>query len=130
MANDHTTQPDALTRTLAYGVYNTTDHFRSIPQHSCVCFTDDLGLVAVTGPAGDPQSERYAEFFAAAPALLVASARLVAALDTINVADESGEMGTLDWDEIKKMNAERDDAHEALRLAIAEARGEKLPTNE
>lgn len=39
---------------------------------------DDLGLVAVTGRAGDQQSERYAELFAAAPALLAACEDLLA----------------------------------------------------
>ena len=54
---------------LNFGVYEATDAFRAIQQHSCVCF-DDLGLVAVTGRAEDHDSQRYAELFAAAPELL------------------------------------------------------------
>ena len=56
---------------LNFGVYEATDAFRSITQHSCVCF-DDMGLVAVTGPADDRESQKYAELFAAAPDLLKA----------------------------------------------------------
>ena len=58
---------------LNFGVYETTDAFRSIKQHSCVCF-DDMGLVAVTGPADDKDAQKYAELFAAAPDMLSALA--------------------------------------------------------
>lgn len=54
---------------LNVGVYEATDAFRAIKLHSCVCF-DDLGLVASVGPAGDKESEKYAELFAAAPEML------------------------------------------------------------
>jgi hypothetical protein len=56
---------------LNFGVYEATDNFRAIQQHSCVCF-DDMGLVAVTGPAEDKESQEYAQLFAAAPDLLTA----------------------------------------------------------
>jgi hypothetical protein len=59
------------TKHLNFGVYEATDAFRAIQQHSCVCF-DDLGLVAVTGPAEDKEAQEYAELFAAAPDLLKA----------------------------------------------------------
>lgn len=55
-------------RKLAFGVYKATEEFKSVDLHSCVCYADDLGLVATTGPAGDPLSEKYAELFASAPA--------------------------------------------------------------
>ncbi len=54
-------------RPLAFGVYDATPEFQSIQQHSCVCYADDLGLVAVTGPADDVESQQFAELFAAAP---------------------------------------------------------------
>lgn len=60
------------TRKLAFGVYEATEAFRETQKHSCVCYEDDLGLVAVTGPAGDEESEKYAELFAAAPQMLEA----------------------------------------------------------
>ena len=58
-----------MSKHLNFGVYKTTENFRKIEQHSCVCF-DDMALVAVTGPANDEESQRYAELFAAAPELL------------------------------------------------------------
>jgi hypothetical protein len=58
-----------MNKHLNYGVYETTETFKSIKQHSCVCF-DDMSLVAVTGPAEDEESQKYAQLFAQAPALL------------------------------------------------------------
>jgi len=55
-----------LKKQLCFGVYETTDMFRAIEKHSCVCY-EDKTLMAVTGPAGDPLSEQYAELFARAP---------------------------------------------------------------
>lgn len=52
---------------LAFGVYDASQSFRAIEQHSCVCFADDMGVVAVTGKAGDEESEKYAELFAKVP---------------------------------------------------------------
>jgi hypothetical protein len=56
---------------LNFGVYKTTESFKAIKEHSCVCF-DDMTLVAVTGPAEDKESQKYSELFAAAPDLLKA----------------------------------------------------------
>lgn len=50
--------------------YETTPEFAAIPRHTAVAFADDKGLVAVTGPLGDAEAERYAQLFAAAPELL------------------------------------------------------------
>ena len=61
-----TTQP-ITTRTIAFGIYSATDTFRAIDQHSCVCFADDMGLIAVTGRADDKEAQRWSEFIAAAP---------------------------------------------------------------
>lgn len=55
-----------LKKTLKFGIYRATPEFRSIELHSCVCY-EDLGLVAVTGPANDELSQAYAELFANAP---------------------------------------------------------------
>lgn len=60
---------------LNVGIYEATDAFRSIKQHSCVCF-DDMGLVAVTGPAEDKEAQKYADLFSAAPDLLSALTEL------------------------------------------------------
>ena len=76
-----------MTRTLSYGVYNATDNFKSIAQHSCVCFADDMGLVATTGPAGDKESEQYAELFAKAQGVDLAAREM---LTTINRAVTAG----------------------------------------
>mgnify|MGYP001287945381 CR=1 FL=1 len=56
-----------LSRPLKFGIYEATPAFREIKMHSCVCFGDDLGVVAVTGPAGSESSQAYAELFANAP---------------------------------------------------------------
>lgn len=54
-------------RPLSVGTYQATESFRAITQHECVCFADDGGLVALTGPAGEAESAAYAKLFAAAP---------------------------------------------------------------
>jgi hypothetical protein len=62
-----------MNRKLTTGKYETTDFFARITSHVAVCFDDDGGLVAVTGPTGgDPENEAYARLFAAAPDLLEA----------------------------------------------------------
>ena len=63
-------------RKLSVGQYVSTPEFKSIQNHSCVCFEDDLGLLAVTGPADDKESQSYADLFAAAPELLDAIIKL------------------------------------------------------
>jgi hypothetical protein len=87
---------------LNVGVYEATDAFRSIEKHSCVCF-DDMGLVAVTGPAEDKEAQKYADLFAAAPELLAALEAFV----------EYHETDYLDIPEV-----------EQARAAIAKAKGE------
>ncbi len=67
---DETKTPPQDKRKLAFGVYEASPEFQEISQHSCVCYEDDLGLVALTGPAGDKESEEYAELFSAAPEML------------------------------------------------------------
>lgn len=51
-------------RELAYGVYEATERFRAIDLHSCVCFKDNMDLIAVTGDANDVVSQAWAEKFA------------------------------------------------------------------
>jgi len=64
-------------RKLTVGVYYPTDAFKALTEHSCVCFEDDMGLVAVTGPARDRESQEYADLFSAAPELLAALEGLI-----------------------------------------------------
>lgn len=70
-----------LNRELTTGTYRPSNHFQSIREHAAVCFEDDEMLVAVTGPAGDGESEAYAKLFAASPALLQACKRALADLE-------------------------------------------------
>ena len=81
---------------LNYGVYETTDSFRAIEKHSCVCF-DDMGLVAVTGPAEDKEAQEYAELFAKAPEMAEHIAQLEAFakkfLDNFEVCGSCGGTG-------------------------------------
>jgi len=69
-----------MNRKLTTGTYATTPAFSAIPEHTAVCFDDDGGLVAVTGPANDPKSEAYARLFSAAPDLLEALREVTAQL--------------------------------------------------
>ena len=89
---------------LNVGVYEATDAFRSIEQHSCVCF-DDMGLVAVTGPAEDKEAQAYADLFAAAPELLEALQAFV-------------DYHATDYEDIPEM--------EKALAAIAKAKGEGM----
>ncbi len=58
---------------LAVGYYTPTTKFLQIPEHTAVMDAETRGLVAVTGPAHDPESHAYAQLFAAAPELLEAA---------------------------------------------------------
>ena len=94
----HTPDP-ITTRPIAFGVYTATDAFRAIDQHSCVCFADDMGLIAVTGRADDKEAQRWSELFAAASEtaaerdqLRQVNAELVAALNEIEIQCD-GAMG-------------------------------------
>lgn len=68
--SDSTPDPKQIKRPLTVGQYEPTPAFRQITNHSCVCYADDLGLVALTGPADDVESQKHAALFAAAPDLL------------------------------------------------------------
>lgn len=63
---------DFHARPLSVGVYDATDEFRAIGQHACVCYADNLGLVAVVGRADDPEAQLWADLFAASADLLAA----------------------------------------------------------
>jgi hypothetical protein len=54
---------------LRAGTYDTTAAFRAIEQHTCISDAEG-NLIAVTGPAGDEESQDYAQLFSAAPKLL------------------------------------------------------------
>lgn len=60
------------TASLVPSVYHTTEEFRSIDRHCCIA-RQDGSLVAVCGPAGDAESQQYADLFSAAPELLAAA---------------------------------------------------------
>lgn len=72
---------DFNARPLSVGQYEPTDTFREISNHSCVCFADDLGLVATVGRATDPEAQQWADLFAAAPDLLAALNLCLDAID-------------------------------------------------
>lgn len=56
-----------MNKKLSVGQYTPTEEFKAIPNMACVCYEEDRGLVAVTGPADDQESQEYAELFRAAP---------------------------------------------------------------
>lgn len=62
--------------------YTTTAEFAAIPQHEAVAFADNGALVAVTGPAGDPEARRFARLFVAAPKMLEALRGLLGVMES------------------------------------------------
>jgi hypothetical protein len=80
--NDTTPQTKTIQRPLTVGQYTPTAAFRAIQNHSCVCYADDRGLVALTGPADDIESQKYADLFSAAPDLLEVCKAMIA-LDSL-----------------------------------------------
>lgn len=73
---------------LSVGYYLTTPEFRAVIEHTAVYYGQgEAGaLVAVVGPAGDPDSQAYARLFSAAPDLL---SSLQALLERPNAASSS-----------------------------------------
>jgi len=61
-----TPKPAWLTRKVTVGQYTPSAPFKAINNHSCVCYADDMGLVALTGPAEDKDSQDLADFFVTA----------------------------------------------------------------
>lgn len=100
-----------MTKHLNYGVYKTTDAFRSIEQHACVCF-DDLTLVAVTGQAEDEKSQKYAQLFASAPELLLALETLCDSF--IHDGTHKAKTDVMKYDEVRNAISA---AREAIRKA-------------
>jgi hypothetical protein len=68
---------------LTVGFYQTTEAFKSIIEHTAVMNEETGLLVAVTGPAHDPESERLARLFASAPELEVERRELIYKLDHV-----------------------------------------------
>ena len=91
---------------LAFGVYDATPAFKAIEQHSCVCYVDDMGLVAVTGKAGDKESENYAEMFALAPEMIDALIQAESALfyaDTEGMTEETAKDVAAAWVKVREL---------------------------
>lgn len=89
-----------------FGVYETTEPFRKIERHACVCDPITMMVIATTGSADDEQSQMDAELIAAAPDLLEACEALV----TYHDRGDSRDNRLTDY-----LNA--------ARAAIAKARG-------
>ena len=66
-----TTPAKTMADALVVMEYTTTPRFRQIERHTAVA-REDGSLIAVTGPAGDAESEAYARRFAASGNLLAA----------------------------------------------------------
>lgn len=95
------------------GQYEPTESFKSIKNHSCVCRKGDMGLIAVTGPAEDVESQKQADLFAAAPKLLEACG------EALGVLNEPGIMDVDEWKEWRKRTIK------SLIKAIAKAEGKQ-----
>lgn len=63
----------------AVGQYIPTPNFLAITNHSCICDSKTMALIATCGRADDRQSQIDADLIAAAPDLLAASEAALAA---------------------------------------------------
>lgn len=97
----------------AVGVYESTDAFRSIAQHACVCDPETLALIAVTGRADDRQSQVDADLIAAAPELLAACKSALTAMRQMRDGQPAA------WAEM--VTPEVATAWDSLKAAIAKA---------
>lgn len=70
------------------GVYKTTENFRRITQHTCVCDPVTYALIAVCGPADDQQSQVDATLISTAPELLEAIRKLVGAGEDLTLYND------------------------------------------
>ena len=71
---------------LQVGQYTPSEEFRAIAAHVCVYRPVDEGggaPVAICGPAGDPESEKEAQLFSAAPELFDAAEDMLDTLEAI-----------------------------------------------
>jgi hypothetical protein len=82
-------------RPLAVALYAPSDNFKAIPEYTAVCFADNMGLVAVTGPADNKPSEDYAHLFALSPELRDALTALVEDAERHNVTGHPSV--SVDW---------------------------------
>lgn len=57
-------------RPLVTATYEVSPEFAASQQHEAVVFVDSGRLVALAGPAGEPESQRFAKLFAGAQALV------------------------------------------------------------
>ena len=69
-----------LAESWTVGQYSLSEAFKSHENHSCVC-KPDLGLIAVTGPADDRESQMQSDLFAAAPKMLQALREVLSVCD-------------------------------------------------
>lgn len=103
------------------GQYTPTASFKTITNHSCVCKKSDMGLVAITGPAEDEESQKMSDLFSAAPDMLKACQHALPLLKHLNKFLKYQRQGREFWP-----NREDGDATlETLAAAIAKALGEK-----
>ena len=94
------------------GFYEPTENFRKIAQHACVCDPKTMMLIAICGPAEDEQSQKDADFIAAAPDLLAACEEMLYHI-THSMDCTHGNGFTYDYCPVEK-----------LRAAISKAKGE------
>jgi len=98
---------------LKVGQYTPTQCFKDIPNMACVCF-EDLGLVAVTGPADDQESQEYAELFAAAPRMYAGLKAIITRCDEMMGEWSSVEWAYLDDPDMINLYYVREEAREAI----------------
>lgn len=125
-----------ISESLVVMEYTTTPRFRQIERHTAVARADG-SLVAVTGPAGDAESEAYARRFAASSDLLVACKAFLSWYDGLLQEDEAAANEHTEWVgfcEFEALVGNDDDIYvtaddpeltaiaEQMRAAVAKAR--------
>lgn len=106
-------------RTLSIGIYEPTENFRQIKEHTAIIDAETEGLIALTGPWRDERSAEYAWLFSAAPALLGALKEIVSQAESYCRSTGHKEPGAAMFGSCDSICA----CLPAARLAIAAAEG-------
>lgn len=99
-------------RPLTVGFYVPTTRFLAVTEHTAVMDVETQALIAVTGPANDPESEAHARLFAAAPELYEALKKCHEFIGSLNgrctkeVWADGYEPITAAWDALAKARGE------------------------
>ncbi len=98
-----------LSENWTVGQYTPTQDFQEIQNHSCVCREHDKGLVSLSGPADDLESQALSDLVSAAPEMLDLLEQMSSASEDANI----------------NLNSYLSDWSDRMNTIIKKARGEK-----